>query len=101
RIAGQAVVEDGVADLVSHLVRMAHGYGFAREQVSFGHVKVPRLRKKTGRQTLGDYRGKAGLHATTSAPERGTSVGWLRGRTAPAQGHDTGRGCGAAERPID
>ena len=34
----EAVIEDGVADLVGHLVGMAHGDGFAGEQVSvFAH----------------------------------------------------------------
>jgi hypothetical protein len=28
------VVENGIADLVGHLVRMAHGYGFAGEEIT-------------------------------------------------------------------
>src|SRR5207244_13250331 len=34
RIDGQAMVENGVADLVGHLVGMAHADGFAGEQIS-------------------------------------------------------------------
>ena len=37
RVGAQAVIEDGVADLVGHLVGMAHGHGFAGEQITTGH----------------------------------------------------------------
>src|SRR5207248_10505191 len=40
-VGGQAVVEDGVADLVGHLVGVAHRHGFTGEQVSVrAHGKV-------------------------------------------------------------
>ena len=43
----EAVVEDGVADLVGHLVGMAHGNGFAGEEISVrGSRKSPRHEKK-------------------------------------------------------
>src|SRR5207249_9548081 len=42
RISTEAMIQNRVADLVRHLVRMAHGNRFAREQVSFGsHDNLP------------------------------------------------------------
>src|SRR5262249_41533330 len=42
RVGRQAVVEDGVADLVGHLVGVAHRDGFAGEQVAvFAHWTGP------------------------------------------------------------
>ena len=42
RISTEAMIQNRVADLVRHLVRMAHGNRFAREQISFGsHDYIP------------------------------------------------------------
>src|SRR5262249_35135708 len=46
RVGLQAVVKDGVADLISHLVRMAHRDRFACKQVTArGHGKTLAARK--------------------------------------------------------
>ena len=49
RVGLQAVIEDGVADLVGHLVGMAHRHGFAGKQVSVGvHESSPRAEVSGG-----------------------------------------------------
>ena len=55
RVGCQAVVEDGVADLVGHLVGMAHRHGFAGEQVSVRtHGSISSMaERENGRATVG------------------------------------------------
>jgi len=52
------MVQDSVADLVGHLVRMAHGDGFTREKISFrGHGITLVMTKKPASALLAPWQG--------------------------------------------